>query len=423
MAMLPLENVRILEIAEGVAGPWACSLLGDLGAQVIKIEAIQRMDQTRGQKKPKAGTHFYPNGEPGDQPWNINLTFIRTNRNKMSLTLDLSREKGLNLFKELVRVSDALLTNMVTGVPEKLGIDYTSLKKIRPDIIMLTSCGYGHSGPYARNVAMAGSMDPISGHTWLRGYEGEDPLSTSYSSHTDSVNAATNAFALVTALHHRRATGQGQHIDVSGIEALMPHLGESILDYTMNGRARNSIGNRHPQLAPHNVYRAAGDDQWVAIAVRNDHEWQAFCSAIDEPEWTRGSSFQTALGRWHNREELDRLIEGWTSTLPSRNIMSRLQHIGVPASLILDNKAVWSDPHVRASGFFELVRHQGLGEMEMSGLPWKMPATQGAIRLPAPLLGEHNDLIYTGLLGLPDSDYRSLIKEGFAGTEPLDRAV
>ena len=423
MSRLPLQNIRVLELAEGVAGPWAASLLGDLGAEVIKIEAIQRMDQTRGQKWPKSGTTYYPKGNPGPEPWNLNVSYVRTNRNKLSLTLDLSRAEGLALFKELVRFSDVVTTNMVTGVPEKMGIDYHSLRKIRPDIVMLTSCGYGHSGPYARFVAMAGSMDPISGHTWLRGYEGEDPLTTSYSAHTDSVNASTSAFAVVTALHHRAMTGQGQHIDVSGVETVMPHLGDAIMDYTMNGRIQGSIGNRHPRMAPHNVYRAQGSDRWVAIACRNERDWQNLCKAIGEPAWTKAQQFKTALARWRNREELDRHIEEWTRTRDAREIMTMLQARRVPCSPIMDNKDSLTDPHVRASGFFQPIRHRWLGDFDLSGLGWMMSETQGSIRHPPPLLGEHNAHIYKELLGLSSARYDALVAAGFAGAEPLDYLV
>ncbi|MBM4406525.1 MAG: CoA transferase [Chloroflexi bacterium] len=419
----PLENIRVLELAEGVAGPWAASLLGDLGAEVIKLEAIQRMDQTRGQKWPKPGTTYYPKGDPGPEPWNVNVSYVRTNRNKLSLTLDLSREKGLRLFKDLVRLSDVVMTNMVTGVPEKMGIDYFSLRKIRPDIIMLTSCGFGHSGPYARYVAMAGSMDPISGHAWLRGYEGEDPLTTSYSAHTDSANASTSAFAIVAALHHRAMTGRGQHVDVSGVETMMPHLGEAILDYTMNGRVQTSIGNRHPQMAPHNLYRAAGNDRWVAIACRSERDWQNLCRAMGNPPWIHTPDFKTSLSRWRNREALDAHIEAWTRILPGHDIASRLQTLGVPCSPLVDNKDSLTEPHNHAVGFFETIRHRLLGDFDLSGLGWKMPATTPGIRRPPPALGEDNERIYTGLLGLSDSAYAALLQEALTGSEPLDNPV
>ena len=420
---LPLANVRVLEIAEGFAGPYAATLLGDLGAEVIKVEAIQRMDHTRGQVTPRPGTLSYPNAEPGPRPWNINQPFVRGNRNKLSLTLDLTTPRGIELFKELVSMSDVVLTNMVTGIPEKLGIGYESLRKVRPDLIMLTSCGFGHTGPYAPYVAMAGSMDAISGHIWLRNYEGEDPTSTSYTAHTDAVNAFTSAFAVTGAVLHRMAAGRGQHLDVSGCEAMMPHLGEALMDYAMNGRVRTSIGNRDPSVGMQGVYPTAGDDEWIAIACRNDKEWRVLCGVAAGEPWTSDRRFRTALGRFRHRDKLDEAIGGWTRPQDNRALAQRLQDARVPAAPVLSNEDSLSDPHYEARGFFETVCQRDLGEMRMAGLGWKMPAAPGGIRLPPPPLGEHNGYVYEELLGLAPGEVARLEDEQLIGTVPFDRPV
>ena len=431
MPHLPLANIRVLEIAEGFAGPWAATLLGDLGAEVIKIEAVQRMDQTRGQVSPRPNTPTYPNGEPGPRPWNINQPFVRGNRNKLSLTLDLSREWGIDLFKRLVAVADVVLTNMVTGVPEKLGIGYQTLREIRPDLIMMSSSGFGSTGPYARFVAMAGSMDAISGHMWLRNYEGEEPPTASYTAHTDAVNAVTSAFGIASAVYHRNLTGQGQHLDVSGCEAILPHLGEALMDYTMNGRVQSSIGDSHPRMSPHMVYPTMGEDQWIAIAVKNQTQWQALCrvgSGASLPPskgaaWTTDPRYRTVLGRWRNRDELDESLTHWTQDFTNDELATRLQEVGVPAAAVLSNKDTLFDPHIRSRGFFETTRQADLGEMEMSGLGWKMSETPGSIRMPPPLLGEHNDLLYRDLLGLDEREMAKLDEGQYAGRIPLDRPV
>ena len=423
MTNLPLASIRVLEIAEGFAGPYAGTLLGDLGAEVIKVEAMQRMDHTRGQVRPRPGSQTYPNGDPGPRPWNTSQPFVRGNRNKLGFTVDLSRPWGIELLKELVRVSDVVLTNMVTGIPEKLGIDYERLREVRPDLIMLTSCGFGHSGPYARFVAMAGSMDAISGHLWLRNYEGEEPTTTSYIAHTDAVNALTSAFAVTSAVYHRRLTGRGQHLDVSGCEAMMPHLGEAIVDYTMHGRVRASIGNRHPSMAPHGVYPAAGDDRWIAIACRSQNEWEALCGVASGEPWTADDRFRTVLGRWRRHAELDEAIGRWTANRDGRQLMNELQEAGIAAAVVLSNEDVLADPHMLARGFFETIRQADLGEMKMAGLGWRMSRTQGGIRLPPPLLGEHNAYVYEELLGLSDPDLARLEEEQYAGTVPFDLPV
>jgi benzylsuccinate CoA-transferase BbsF subunit len=424
-APLPLSGYRILELTEGFAGPWAAALLGDLGAEVWKIEAIQRMDQTRGQVRPSRseGSYNYPDNRIPERPWNAAMPFVRGNRNKLSLTLDLSRPEGIAVFKRMVRVADVVMTNMVTGVPEKMGIDYGTLRALRPDLILLMSCGFGTSGPYARYVAMAGSMDAASGHLWLRNYAGADPSEITYSSHLDSVNAVTSAYAILTALYHRAQTGEGQFIDISGCESFMPHLGEAILDHALNGRVRTSLGNAHAAFAPHAVYRCAGDDDWIAIAVTTDAEWTSLCALMDRPELAADPRFATTIARLRNRAAIDRLIAAWTRDHDHRRLARRLQEAGVPAGAVLNMKEVLEDPHIRARGFLETMEGPDFGSLEMNGVAWKMSATPGGIRLIPPPLAAHNDYAYREVLGIPEDEIRAMENAALIGDVPLTRLV
>jgi crotonobetainyl-CoA:carnitine CoA-transferase CaiB-like acyl-CoA transferase len=351
------------------------------------------------------------------------MPFVRGNRNKLSLTLDISRPEGIALFKQMVKVADVVLTNMVTGVPEKLGIDYASLRGLRPDLILLMSCGFGTSGPYSRYVAMAGSMDAASGHLWLRNYAGADPSEVTYSSHLDSVNAITSAYAILTALYHRAQTGEGQFIDVSGCESFMPHLGEAILDYALNGRVRTSLGDAHPAFAPHAVYRCAGADDWIALAVTTDAEWAALCALLDRPDLPRDPRFATSVARVRHRGDLDRLLAAWTRDQEHRALARRLQEAGVPAGAVLNMKEVLDDPHIRARGFLEAIEGPDFGFLEMNGVAWKMSVTPGGIRLIPPPLAAHNPYAYAEVLGLAAQEIRALEEAALIGDEPQLRLV
>src|SRR5262245_16086452 len=275
---LPLAGVRVLELAEGWAGPMTGMWLADLGAEVIKVEAVQRFDHARGPIEVPEGLPGYPGRRSGPRPYDVATPYVTANRNKLDVTLDLSRPRGVALFKRLVALSDVVATNMVTGVPEKMGIGYAELVKARPDLVMLTCSGYGASGPYARRVTMGGAMDGIAGYTGLRHYPDRTPDTVNYSTHTDVVTGLSNALAILLALHHRARTGEGQWVEVSGVEASLHHVPEALVDFALNGRTRSSRGNQHPSLAPHGVYPCAGTDRWIALAARSDREWRALCA-------------------------------------------------------------------------------------------------------------------------------------------------
>ncbi len=271
---LPLSGVRVLELAEIWAGPYCGVLMSDMGAEVIKVEAIQRI--ARGPIRPGSSVGGYPDGYPGEQPWNRQSAFNAVNRNKLGLTLDLGSTEGVEALKELVGISDVVLTNFAYGVMDRLGLGQEVLRQIRPDLVVLFTPGYGNTGPFKHHRSMGMAIDAMTGHSSLRGYPDMDLTSNSLVHHPDAVGGATAMFAICAALHYRARTGQGQFIDMSQAEAFMPHLGEIFLEYQMTGKLRERRGNRHPHMAPHGCYRCAGDDKWVTISVRNEDEWQEF---------------------------------------------------------------------------------------------------------------------------------------------------
>ena len=417
----PLSGIRALELAEIWAGPFCGSVLGDLGAEVIKVEAIQRI--ARGAIKPPPHASGYPDGDPGERPWNRSSNFNALSRNKRGLTLDLTTNQGADAFKELVNVSDVVFTNYAFGVMDKFGLGYAALKKVKPDVIALFTPGYGNTGPYKTFRSMGMVIDAITGHTALRGYPDMDLSRNSLVHHPDAVAGATAVFAICLAIHRRARTGEGGFIDLSQAESFMPHLGEVYLEHAISGAPRARRGNRRPDMAPHGVYRCAGEDRWVAIAVDSDERWREMCGAMQMPQLARNPRFETLAARLRNQDELDAAVERWTRTMTRYEAASALQERGIAAGPVLDCGAdAYDDPHLQERGYFQAVEHPDAGTHLMSGPIWRM-ANRSEIRHdPAPGLGEHNELILGDLLGMSHSRLAELEANRTIGTTPLEGA-
>ena len=417
----PLSGIRALELAEIWAGPFCGSVLGDLGAEVIKVEAIQRI--ARGAIKPPPHASGYPDGAPGERPWNRSSNFNALSRNKQGLTLDLTTKQGADAFKELVNVSDVVFTNYAFGVMDKFGLGYAALKKVKPDIIALFTPGYGNTGPYKTFRSMGMVIDAITGHTALRGYPDMDLSRNSLVHHPDAVAGATAVFAICLAIHRRARTGEGGFIDLSQAESFMPHLGEVYLEHAISGAPRARRGNRHPAMAPHGVYRCAGEDRWVAIAVDGDERWREMCGAMQMPQLARNPRFETLAARLRNQDELDAAVERWTRTMTRYEAASALQERGIAAGPVLDCGAdAYDDPHLQERGYFQAVEHPDAGTHLMSGPIWRMANRSEVRHDPAPGLGEHNELILGDLLGMSHSRLAELEANRTIGTTPLEGA-
>ncbi len=422
MTRLPLEGIRILETADVWAGPYTCSLLGDMGAEVIKVESIQRMS-TRGQTlRPPKDAPGYVDKNPGERPWERASVFNGINRNKLGITLNLKDPDGVKLYKSLVKVSDILVENYATGVLDNLGVGYEVLRQINPGLIMISMPLFGSTGPYKNYRGNGGTCDPVTGHTLLRCYEDNDPYYIGQTVHTDAVSSTTAVFAVLTALFYRRRTGVGQYLDLAHSEGIMPHLGEAIMDYTMNGRVAQSTGNRGVTNAPQGCYRCKGDDRWVTIAVTNDKEWTLLQEAMGNPAWAKADKFQDALSRLENQDELDKHIEEWAIEKDHYEAMHLLQELGVPSGTVIDHAEAYADPHIRARGFFEKVTHREAGTHEYAGNPWKLTKTPASIRIPATCLGEYNKEVLCGLLGLSADELQSLEDKQVIGDAYLEGA-
>ncbi len=433
MSRPPLENIRVVDLSRVFAMPFAGANLADLGAEVIKIDTCQAqfMETTRTITGP------FPGNQPGELWWEQGGTFQTLNRGKRSLTLDLRSEEAQALLKELVSVSDIVLENFTPRVMARFGLDYASLRAVKPDLIMVSNTGYGHSGPWSNFGAMASALEPVHGTGAFMGYLDDDGSGKLQpggvpnkvgNSYTDFLATWTALLSVMAALLHRAKTGRGTWIDLAMYQAGAAFIGAGLLAYSFNGERTLRIGNRHSSMAPHGCYPCLGEDQWVAIAVRDDEDWLAFCQALASethggvPELAGNSRFATSRQRLDHQDELDAIVAKWTSGRTSYAVMETLQGAGVPAGPILTAGQALKDPHFRSRGFFEKVNHPGeteLGEKEYIGRGWKFSGSRAEIAGPAPLLGEANAYVLGRLLGLPQDRVDALTEAEVIGNEPI----
>jgi len=429
MAKLPLEGIRVVDITVIYAGPFATMNLADWGAEVIRVESTKHFQVlTRGgmARPPQeivsnptrtGGLATYCNRDVTFRSWNRWTLFNAHARNKLGCTMDLTQPRGKELFKKLIQVSDVFLESNTPHVMENLGLTYDVLKEVNPRLIMLSMPGFGQYGPYKYYRSLGVHQECFIGHTFLRGYPDSDPSTTSTLFHADEAAGATAAFAVLAALHYRDRTGKGQFINMAQAEATMPHLGEAIMDYTMNKRVQTSSGNRLPGAAPCGCYRCQGEDRWINITVTSDEEWEGLCRAIGEPQWTREERFSDSPSRDKHQDELDKLIEEWTIKENHYTLMYLLQREGVPAGPVIFEDDAYTDPHLKERGFFEELTHEECGTHLYPGLGWRMSKTPNNLRLPPVRLGEHNEYVYKQVLKVSDEEYRKLEKEGHIGMD------
>ncbi len=400
MAEFALAGLRVCDFTWAWAGPYCNKLLADMGAEIIKIESRKRLDIGRS-LPPFLGE------EPGP---NRSGRYNKRNRNKLGITLDLTQEAGTRLARELVKISDVVIENYSPLVMKRFGFDYEAVRELRGDIVYLSLSGFGATGPYRDYVAYGPNQAALSGLGNLTGYREGGPVALG-TALGDPTAGLHGAIALLAALHYRAKTGKGQHIDLSQHEMFVSLMGEEMMDYFMNGRVRERDGNRDRIMAPHDFYRCQGEDKWVSIAVATEDEWRGLCEAMGNPPWCREERFGDQLSRWRNQEELDRLIEAWTSNHTPGEVVEILQQAGVAAMPALNGEEITNDPHLRERGFLVEVDHAEVGRQTMPGVSMKLSHTPGAILRPAPLVGEHNQYVFGELLGLPPEEIESLMAE------------
>ncbi len=409
MAELPLSGIRVLDLSQVYAGPTCSRILCDLGAEVIKVEGLHRIDITR-------NFVIYDNKTEGDY-WNRAHYFLFRNAGKKSLTLDFQEPRAVELLKRLVPHADVVVESFTPRVLAQHGLDYASLRELRPDLVMVSLSGYGQTGPWRDYTAYGMGLEPASGISSFTGYAGGGPLRTGIS-FTDPYSGIFGAGAVLAALHYRRRTGKGQYIDLSEQEAAIPVGGYALMDYVLNGREPERIGNRSPWFAPQGCYRCRGDDSWLVLTIHDDAEWAAFCGAAGRPEWAEDERFAGVLDRHRHHDALDELIAGWTRQQDQMEAMHLLQGVGVTAAAVLNPKQVLLDPHLRERRYFDMVEHGGAARPVPKQLGARFSAFEAGARGPAPKLGEHNREVLQGLLGLSDDELAELQEAKAIGDTP-----
>ena len=414
----PLAGVRIIEMGQLIAIPWAMKMLADMGAQVIRFESCQRMEGYRGDS-------LYKNDIEGET-WNRGANFYEHNRNKLGITLDLSKPQGLEILRELIAVSDVFAENFTPRVIKNFKLEYEDLRKLKPDIIMVSSTGYGFTGPWANYGATGPATEGASGLAYMTGYE-DGPPALPEIPYTDYTAAEHTVFAVMAALVHRLRTGKGQFVDVSQTQTAAVTAPEALLDYAVNGRTEPRMGNGHPSMAPHGCYPCQGDDRWITIAVENDSQWRSLCGVFRQNAWAEDARFADSLSRWRNRKQLDELIRPATSEWDAGQLTRELQATGVAAGAVLDAKDLLFDPHLKERGFYEVITHDpstGMPPLPYASRPWKLSLTPSVDRRAGPLMGEHNRLVLSELLGHSTEELAALEEEGIIGYAPsTPRAV
>jgi len=396
MKKAPLDGIRVVSLGTGGVVPDCVKTLGEMGADVIKIESKQNLDFLR-----TIGGDI--NGVPG---------FNEINRNARSFGVNLKTAAGADLVKALVEQSDVLTENFRVGAVEKLGLDYESVRRIRPDLVYLSSQGFGKTGPYSGHKAYGPLMAAASGMLRLWAHA-DDPYPVGATAPIpDHFASKHGVLAVLAALDYRRRTGKGQFIDMSLVEVGANLIGASYLEYTVDGRMPQPMGNRIPYAAPYGIYRCNGDDQWCAISVFTEAEWRSFCTAAGHAEWTRDTRFADTVSRLRNVDALDAVVEEWTSQHAPADVMRTLQAAGIAAGVAARSVDALTDPQLEHLQAFVEVDHPVVGRKIYPGIPFKITGMTFSESRPAPLFAEHSADICRDILKLPEDEIRRLVDAG-----------
>ncbi len=414
-ARLPLAHVRATVLTQAWAGAYATRLLADMGAEVIQVEALDRPDPWRGGYPPRlSGT--YPDGVPGNRPYDRNAAYNSVNTGKKGITLDLNWDEAKDALLDLVAISDVVAENFSARVLPNLGLEYPVLRRANPSIVLLRMPAYGSAGQYANYMGNGGSIEPMSGISSLLGYADGPPINSGVM-HTDPFAGMMAASAIMIALHHRARSGQGQEIDLSQQETSIGLIAEQVMAASL-GVPQARRGNRSARMAPHGNYPCAGDDEWVAIAARDDSDWRRACAAMDKPRLASDARFADLSGRLANQDALDEIVSVWTRTLDAYEAARRLQRRGVPSAPVLKANELADNPQLIARDFFQRIDHPETGVQPYAGVAWRLSLTPGRLGGAAPKLGQHSAETLRHHLGMSREEIDRLVALGITGDTP-----
>lgn len=397
----PLNGVKVVDFMWVVAGPWGTRYLADYGATVVKVESPVHVDASRTIAPFKDHT-------PGPER---SAAFATVNAGKLGMTLNLGSPEGHKLAMKLAEWADVVTESFAPGAMKKFGLDYDSLREVNPDLIMISSCLNGQTGPQA-TLAGFGTMGlHIAGFGELAGWPDRPPAGPA-GAYTDYVAPKFTAAAILAALDHRNRTGEGQYIDLSQAETSQQFLAPALLDYFANSEVLSRSGNASPDYAPHGVYPVEGEDRWIAIAVTNDEQWAAFCDVIGKPEWTGDSALATAEGRVARCEALDATVAEWTRGKDVEALEQLLQSRGIPAHRVASSSDAFADPQLEARGHFVQVEHPEMGTIPVESSRMVFSETPAVVSRPGPTFGQDNDYVLREMLGLSEDEIVEFVAAG-----------
>lgn len=418
----PLDGVRVLDLSRVWAGPHCTRILADLGAEVIHISGRRLVGRRTVTRETAEAIGIYPDNQPGERHWNRHVLNNDMLRNKFDITLELDTERGVELFKRLVKISDIVIENYSPRVMPKLGIAYPVLKELNPAIIFCSMPGYGPEGPFSHFVSYGTTVDAHSGLASRMGYPGEEPY-MSGNAYPDPASGMFATGAIMTALFHKARTGKGQYISLAQAESGAALTGEASLGYQVSGEMPPRVGNGHLRKAPHGAYPCAGDDKWVAISVSSDAQWIDFREVIGHPAWADDERFASLNGRLQHRADLDGHVSDWTRERNAYDVMRLLQDSGIAAGVVVNADELIHDEHLDERGFYWKFDHPEAGVHTHAGQPIRLSKTPARHYRPAPTLGQHHPYVLGELLGLSDEEIADLEQTGIIGYEPLVREV
>jgi benzylsuccinate CoA-transferase BbsF subunit len=400
MANKALEGVKVAAHILGITGPLTTAILASYGAQVLRIESRTRIEWHR-QAGPFIGNVSQPDRS---------AAYLFVNPGVYGITINLKHPRAIEVMTRIIKWADVMVDNFAGGVMERMGMGYKDLKKVKPDIIMLSAAIYGQTGSYANVPGHGGTLTALTGLPHITGFPDQTPQFPAFTI-TDFIAPRANVLAIVAALDYKHRTGKGQYIDAAQMESSISLLTPVLLDYEANGREAERIGNRSTYAAPHSVYRCKGGNRWCVICVFDHKEWERFCQVIGKPAWTESTEFSTLIDRIKNVDKLDSLVEEWTVEHSPEEVVSLMQGAGVAAGIVQSGRDLDNDPQLKHRHFYWELDHPGIGNFTYSGMPARLSKTPYKITR-APMLAEHNKYVYTELLGMSDEEFTQLMSDG-----------
>ena len=400
--MQPLEGVRVVDLTRALAGPYGTMMLGDLGADVIKVEQPGRGDESRGWGPPFVGAPYGP--YPGESAY-----FIAANRNKRSVTVNLKSPPGQEIVRRLASASDALVENFRTGVLDEMGLGYEDLHRLNPRLVYCSISGYGRTGPYAKRPGYDFIIQAEGGMMGITGPEDGPP----YRVGVPIVDVTAGMFAatsILAALRARDLTGEGQLVDVSLLDTQVALLANVASNYLVGGAPPRRLGNAHPNIAPYETFRAR--DRWFALAAANERQWEVLCDAIGQPDLKDDARFATNMARVANRPALLKVLNEAFATRDAGEWLAALQEAGLPCGPINTVPDVFAHPQATARDLVQETEHPTAGTVRLTGFPYKLSHTPASVRRPPPHRGQHTEEVLTDLLNYTPAEVASMKEQG-----------